>query len=282
MLSERNPMKKNIQSEIKKHYGGIARKVSKTSKSSCCSGGSCCGDPTNKTPLYSAEEISGLPEEAVNASLGCANPIALARLQKGETVLDLGSGGGIDVLISAKQVGDSGKVYGLDMTDDMLKLANQNKAKSGAKNVEFIKGYLEEIPLPDESVDVITSNCVINLTESKEKALAEAYRVLRKGGRLAVADIIELKSMPEALRESVSMWVGCIAGALTVPEYERILREVGFTGIEITPVNIYTKDILRDMAKDKKLERFYSEADEDALDGAFAGAHVKAFKQLLS
>lgn len=163
-------------------------------------------------------------------------------LQKGETVLDLGSGGGIDVLISARFVGETGKAYGLDMTDEMLELANRNKEKNGAKNVEFIKGYIEDIPLTEESVDVVTSNCVINLTESKEAALKEAYRVLKKGGRLAIADIVELKPIPDEIRKSVQMWVGCISGALNVQEYERILKEVGFTDIEITPVNIYKGD----------------------------------------
>ena len=271
-------MAKSIQEEIKEQYGSIAKRVSANAKSSCCGGGeSCCGD-INDSSLYSAEYIAGLPVEAINASLGCANPIALANLQKGETVLDLGSGGGIDVLISAKFVGETGKAYGLDMTDEMLELANRNKAKSGAKNVEFIKGYIEDIPLADEAVDVITSNCVINLTESKEAALAEAYRVLKKGGRLAIADIVELKIVPDEIRQSVQMWVGCISGALSVKEYERILKKVGFTGVEITPVNIYTKEVIKGFAEEKELEEIYSKLDEDVLDGAFAGAHVKAYK----
>lgn len=270
-------MSKNFREEIKSHYGGIAKRVSKNTKSSCC-GGSCCGDITNDSSLYSSEYIAGLPQEAVNASLGCANPIALANLQKGETVLDLGSGGGIDVLISARLVGETGTVYGLDMTDEMLELANQNKAKSGAKNVEFIKGYIENIPLADETVDVVTSNCVINLTESKEAALREAYRVLKKGGRLAIADIVELKSVPDVIRQSVEMWVGCISGALRVEEYEQILEKVGFKGIEITPVNIYTKEFIKGMAEEKESDEIYAHLDEDALDGAFAGAHVKAYK----
>jgi len=271
-------MAKSIQEEIKEQYGSIAKRVSANAKSSCCGGGeSCCSD-INDSNLYSAEYIAGLPVEAINASLGCANPIALANLQKGETVLDLGSGGGIDVLISAKFVGETGKAYGLDMTDEMLELANRNKAKSGAENVEFIKGYIEDIPLADETVDVITSNCVINLTESKESALAEAYRVLKKGGRLAIADIVELKMVPDEIRQSVQMWVGCISGALSVKEYERILKKVGFTGVEITPVNIYTKEVIKGFAEEKELEEIYSKLDGDVLDGAFAGAHVKAYK----
>ena len=205
-------------------------------------------------------------------------PIALANLQEGETVLDLGSGGGIDVLISARFVGETGKAYGLDMTDEMLELANRNREKSGAKNVEFLKGYIEDIPLADEAVDVITSNCVINLTESKEAALAEAYRVLKKGGRLAIADIVELKAIPDEVRQNVAMWVGCISGALSVQEYERILKKVGFTSVEITPVNIYTKEVIKGFAEAKELEDIYSRLDEAALDGAFAGAHVKAYK----
>ena len=271
-------MAKSIQEEIKEHYGGIAKRVSANTKSSCCGGGDCCGDTAKESDLYSAEYIAGLPVEAINASLGCANPIALANLQEGETVLDLGSGGGIDVLISARFVGEMGKAYGLDMTDEMLELANRNKEKSGAKNVQFLKGYIEDIPLADEAVDVVTSNCVINLTESKEAALAEAYRVLKRGGRLAIADIVELKAIPDEVRQNVAMWVGCISGALSVQEYERILKKVGFTGVEITPVNIYTKEVIKGFAEAKELEDIYSRLDEAALDGAFAGAHVKAYK----
>jgi ubiquinone/menaquinone biosynthesis C-methylase UbiE len=274
----------NVRDEIKTFYGGIAKRVSAAKKSSCCGSGSCgCGETAaseqdNDSSLYSAEYIAGLPEEAIKASLGCANPVALANLQKGETVLDLGSGGGIDVLISAKFVGETGKAYGLDMTDEMLELANRNKIKSGAKNVEFIKGYIEDIPLKDESIDVITSNCVINLTQSKEDALREAYRVLKKGGRLAIADIVQLKDVPEDIRKNIQMWVGCVAGALGVQEYERILRKVGFTGIEIKPDNIYTKDVVKSIAQEKNLSDTYSTLNEDALDGAYAGAHVKAYK----
>ena len=193
-------------------------------------------------------------------------------------MLDLGSGGGIDVLISAKLVGETGKAYGLDMTDAMLRLANRNRKKSGLTNVEFIKGYIEDIPLGDESVDVVTSHCVINLTQGKGTALREAYRVLKKGDGLAIADIVELKPIPEEIRKSVQMWVGCVSGALTVGEYGRILREAGFTGIGITPVSIYTKQIIQGMAQDHKLGALYARMDEDALDGAFAGAHVKAYK----
>lgn len=271
-------MVKNVREEVKKHYGGIAKKVSETTRSSCCGSGACCGNATNDSTLYSVEYIAGLPEEAINASLGCANPISLANPQEGEIVLDLGSGGGIDVLIFAKFVGERGKVYGLDMTDEMLELANHNKEKSGVKNVEFIKGYIEDIPLADESVDVVTSNCVINLTESKEDALKEAYRVLKKGGRIAIADVVKLKTIPDEIKQSVQMWVGCFSGALSIEEYEGILKKVGFKDIEITPVNIYTKEAIRSIVDGKKLDDIYSNLDENALDGAFASVHVKAYK----
>lgn len=271
-------MAKSIQDEIKTYYGGIAKKVSESAKASCGCGTSCCGDASKESVLYSEYFTEGIPVEAINTSLGCANPLVLANLQPGETVLDLGSGGGIDVLISSKYVGETGKVYGLDMTDEMLELANQNKKKSGAKNVEFIKGYIENIPMEDEIVDVVTSNCVINLSESKEDALGEAYRVMKKGGRLAIADIVQLKAVPDEIRQNIQMWVGCVSGALTVEEYEKILKKIGFKEIEITPVNIYTKDVIKEIVESKKLVDIYLKADEEVLDGAFAGAHVKAYK----
>lgn len=273
-------MEKSIEEEIKTYYGGIAKKVTQNSKDSCSCGTSCCDNADHSSILYSKEFTEGLPEEAISASLGCANPIVLANLQKGETVLDLGSGGGIDVLISSKYVGETGKVYGLDMTDEMLELANRNKEKSGVKNVEFIKGYIEDIPLENETVDVVTSNCVINLSESKEDVIKEAYRVLKKGGRLAIADIVELKEVPSEIRESVQMWVGCISGALSINEYEEILKSAGFTNIEITPVNIYTKEVMKSIADEKGLGGIYLRLDETQLDSAFAGAHVKADKKL--
>jgi arsenite methyltransferase len=271
-------MDKNIKGEIKAYYGGIAKKVSNDSKAYCGCGTSCCGDITNDANLYTKEFIADLPEEAINASLGCANPVVLANPQKGEIVLDLGSGGGIDVFISSKYVGETGKVYGLDMTDEMLYLANKNKEKMGAYNVEFIKGYIEDIPLENETVDVITSNCVINLCEDKEDALREAYRVLKQGGRLAIADIVQLKNVSEDIRTNVQMWVGCIAGALDIKVYEEILKKVGFKNIEITPVNIYTKEIIKSIAKQKNLGDVYSQMDAELLDGSYAGAHVKAYK----
>lgn len=271
-------MKKSIKGQVKAYYGGIAKKVSVKSKTSCGCGTSCCGDVTSNSNLYTKEFIEGLPKEAINASLGCANPVVLANPQKGEIVLDLGSGGGIDVFISSKYVGESGKVYGLDMTDEMLELANKNKEKMGVTNVEFIKGYIEEIPLENEIIDVITSNCVINLCESKEDALKEAYRVLKNGGRLAIADVVVLKDIPMEIKQSVEMWVGCIAGALPIKEYKEILERVGFKNIEITPVNIYTKEVIEDIAKQKNLGDVYSKIDAELVDGAFAGAHVKAYK----
>ncbi len=269
-------MKANIKGEVKEYYGNIAKKVSKGSKGSCGCSSSCCG--TSDSKLYTREYIEGLPDEVVNASLGCANPIVLANPKKGEVVLDLGSGGGIDVFISAKYVGETGKVYGLDMTDEMLELANNNKEKIGAENVEFIKGYIEDIPLEDATIDVITSNCVINLCESKEDALAEAYRVLKPGGRLAIADVVVLKDIPRDIKKSVEMWVGCIAGALPVQEYEETLKKVGFKDVSITPVNIYTKDIIEETARNKNAASLLEGMDMDIVDGAFAGAHVKAYK----
>ncbi|HEY8893082.1 MAG TPA: arsenite methyltransferase [Clostridium sp.] len=271
-------MKENIKGQVKAYYGDIAKKVTAKSVSSCGCTAACCSKLTNDSLIYTKEFIKGLPEEAVNASLGCANPVVLANPQKGEVILDLGSGGGIDVFISSKYVGETGKVYGLDMTDEMLALANNNKEKMGVKNVEFLKGYIENIPLEDETIDVITSNCVINLCESKEDALKEAYRVLRNGGRLAIADIVELKSVPDEIRNNIQMWVGCIAGALNIEEYKEILKKVGFKNIEITPVNIYTKDIIQSIAQGKNLGDVYSQMDAELLDGAFAGAHVKAYK----
>ncbi|PJI10479.1 MULTISPECIES: arsenite methyltransferase [Clostridium] len=271
-------MKGDIKKEVKEYYGKIASKAIKQSSSNCECTRSCCSSVTNNSNVYTKDFIDGLPDEAVNTSLGCANPVALANPQKGETILDLGSGGGIDVFISSKYVGDTGKVYGLDMTDEMLELANNNKEKMEVKNVEFIKGYIENIPLKDEIVDVITSNCVINLCESKKKALSEAYRVLKKGGRLAIADIVSLKDIPEDIKKSVEMWVGCIAGALSIREYKEILESVGFTEVEIIPVNIYTKETMKDIAEKKNLSELYNSIDTEVIDAAFAGAHVKAYK----
>ena len=276
---EEKNMKEDIREDIKAFYGGIAKTVTNSGSGSCCNA-SCCGDSLKDTKLfeYEGDFLNGLPEEAVNASLGCANPLSFANLQPGETVLDLGSGGGIDVLISSRLVGQTGKVYGLDMTDDMLALANHNLLKSGVKNVEFLKGYIEEIPLSDEQVDVVTSNCVINLSEDKEKVLEEAYRVLKPGGRLAVADIIEMKDVSDGVKENLKLWLGCIAGALTVEKYQRYLKRAGFKSIEVEPVTHYTKELIRDLTTDMNLGDLYAQMDEDELDGAFAAAYIKAVK----
>jgi arsenite methyltransferase len=198
-----------------------------------------CGCDPVSTDLYSSVEQAGLPEGAVLASLGCGNPTALADLHEGETVLDLGSGGGIDVLLSAKRVGPTGKAYGLDMTDEMLALARENQLKAGATNVEFLKGEIENIPLPDSSVDVIISNCVINLSADKRRVLTEAFRVLKPGGRFAVSDVVCRGEIPDAIRRSMELWVGCVTGALGEDEYRNLLREAGFTAIDIQPTRIY-------------------------------------------
>ncbi|MCE5189883.1 MAG: arsenite methyltransferase [Eubacteriales bacterium] len=268
-----------IQEEIKKRYGRIARRVSGKRSGGCgCGAGGCCPTPPAEANGYRASELADLPEDAIRASLGCSNPVALANLQPGETVLDLGSGGGIDVLLSARLVGETGRAYGLDMTDDMLRLANRNLKKSGLTNVTFLKGYIESIPLENETVDVVTSNCVINLTEDKFVALSETYRVLKKGGRLAIADIVQLKPVPDSVKKSIELWVGCVSGALTLEAYEDTLRRAGFTQIEIQPVGVYEKSLIEEIAHDKKLQGLYSEQDADLLDGAFASAHVKAKK----
>src|SRR5688572_27933488 len=215
-----------VQDAVREKYGEIARSVAKSG--GCCGPSSCgCGDPITSN-LYSDAETSGLPGEAVAVSLGCGNPTALIDLEPGQTVLDLGSGGGIDVLLSAKHVGPGGKVYGLDMTDEMLALARENQRKAGATNVAFLKGTIEAIPLPDQSVDVIISNCVINLSEDKDAVLREAFRVLKPGGRLAVSDVVVRGSVPAEVRRSMELWVGCIAGALEETEYVSKLRATGF------------------------------------------------------
>jgi arsenite methyltransferase len=223
-----------LQDTIKEKYGKAATDAQ--SGSSCC--GSVCGDPITSN-LYSDAETATLPQEAVNASLGCGNPTALIDLRAGETVLDLGSGGGIDVLLSAKRVGPTGKVYGLDMTDEMLALARENQRKAGPTNVEFLKGEIEAIPLPDGSVDVIISNCVINLSADKDRVLREAFRVLKPGGRFAVSDVVVRGSVPEDIRRNVELWIGCVAGALEESSYRDKLMSAGFESVEIDPWRIY-------------------------------------------
>lgn len=237
---------KNIQEVVKEKYAAAAKQVS-AGKTACCGGGaelSGC-DPITRN-LYDDAEKSGLPADAVAASLGCGNPTALAQLRPGETVLDLGSGGGIDVLLSAKRVGATGKAYGLDMTDEMLALARENQRKAGVTNVEFLKGTIEDIPLPDNSVDVVISNCVINLSGDKDRVLREAFRVLKPTGRLAVSDVVLRGEVPAAVRKSMELWVGCIAGALQETEYREKLQATGFEGIEVEPTRIYQVEESRD------------------------------------
>ena len=237
---------KNIQDAVKEKYGAAARQVT-AGKTACCGGGaelSGC-DPISNN-LYDASETCGLPADAVAASLGCGNPTALAKLQSGEIVLDLGSGGGIDVLLSAKRVGPTGKAYGLDMTDEMLALARENQKKAGVQNVEFLKGTIEEIPLPDNTVDVIISNCVINLSGDKDRVLREAFRVLKPGGRLAVSDVVIRGDVPADVRKSMELWVGCIAGALQESEYRQKLKAAGYESIDVEPTRIYQVEEARD------------------------------------
>src|SRR5579864_191458 len=235
----------DIKEVVKEKYGEAARRVASGSGSSCCGASAQAGcDPITKD-LYSNSQVSGIPETALKASLGCGNPTALAQLNPGETVLDLGSGGGIDVLLSARRVGPAGKAYGLDMTDEMLALANDNKRKAGIENVEFLRGEIENIPLPDNSVDVIISNCVINLSADKDRVLSEAFRVLKPGGRFAVSDVVVRGVVPEEVRQSMLLWVGCIAGALEEQEYLSKLAHAGFENPSIEPTRIYNVEDAR-------------------------------------
>ena len=227
-----------IKETVKEKYAEAALKVLGGERGSCGSSGACGCDPVSDN-LYDTSEKAGLPEGAVLASLGCGNPTALADLHEGEVVLDLGSGGGIDVLLSAKRVGATGKAYGLDMTDEMLALARANQAKAGATNVEFLKGEIENIPLPSAAVDVIISNCVINLSADKRRVLKEAFRVLRPNGRFAVSDVVCRGEIPDAVRHSMELWVGCVAGALEENEYRQLLADAGFVDIEVEPTRIY-------------------------------------------
>ncbi len=237
----------DIKEVVKQKYGEAALRV-KSGGSSCCGTVSASGlsrDPITGN-LYDSSEAAQIPEEAMLASLGCGNPTALAQLHPGEVVLDLGSGGGIDVLLSARRVGPTGKAYGLDMTDEMLALANENKRKAGAENVEFLKGEIEHIPLPDHSVDVIISNCVINLSADKDRVLREAFRVLKPGGRFAVSDVVTRGAIPEEIRQKVLLWVGCIAGALDENEYRSKLKAAGFEQVEVEPTRIYRVEEARE------------------------------------
>jgi arsenite methyltransferase len=268
--------RETIKEAVKEKYGQAALNA-RVGKSTCCGAGparqNAC-DPITSN-LYNIGQTSGLPEEAVLASLGCGNPTALAELNPGETVLDLGSGGGIDVFLSAKRVGPSGKAYGLDMTDEMLNLARENQRKAGAENVEFLKGEIENIPLPDNSVDVIISNCVINLSADKNQVLREAFRVLRPGGRLAVSDIVVRGEVPAEIRRSIELWAGCVAGALEESEYRAKLAAAGFESIDIEPTRVYRLEDAR---------QFWAEQGADVeqiaarVDGKFMSSFIRARK----
>jgi SAM-dependent methyltransferase len=246
-------MSTEIKEVVQEKYGEAARRVRTgeglpadcCSKTSCCEGSAASSCDPITSNLYDEAQAAGVPEKAILASLGCGNPTALAELKPGETVLDLGSGGGIDVLLSAKRVGPTGKAYGLDMTDEMLALAEENKRKSGLTNVEFLKGEIENIPLPDNSVDVIISNCVINLSGDKDKVFREALRVLKPGGRFAVSDVVVRGDVPAEVRKSMELWVGCIAGALEEMDYVKRLAQAGFDAIDIEPTRIYSVEEAR-------------------------------------
>jgi arsenite methyltransferase len=276
-----------IRETVRARYGAVAERVTKGETGSCCgpSAGSagCCGtasetwDPIS-ADLYEAGETEGLPAQALLASLGCGNPTALAELRAGETVLDLGSGGGIDVLLSAKRVGPTGKAYGLDMTDEMLALALENKTRAGATNVEFLKGHIEAIPLPSNSVDVIISNCVINLSGDKRRVLTEAFRVLKPGGRFAVSDIVVRGGLPTEVRASMALWTGCVAGALEEDEFVRLLGEVGFTGASIESTRVYTAEDAAALLEGTGLDPALSKDVE----GAFMSGFVRATKPAAS
>jgi arsenite methyltransferase len=266
----------NIRDVVKEKYGDAARRA-RTGKTSCCGTsdareGSC--DPITSN-LYSAGEVNGVPDLAVQASLGCGNPTALADLNPGETVLDLGSGGGIDVLLSARRVGPSGKAYGLDMTDEMLALARENQRKAGVDNVQFLKGEIENIPLPDNSVDVIISNCVINLSADKDRVLREAFRVLKPGGRFAVSDVVVSGEVPPEIRSNVELWIGCIAGALRDTEYESKLALAGFEDISIEPTRIYDVEDARQILAEQGID---VDAIASQVDGKFMSAFIRASK----
>ena len=265
-----------IKEVVQQKYGEAALHARSGQKASCgCGTSACCGTDPITSNLYDDAQASAIPAAAMLASLGCGNPTALAELQPGEVVLDLGSGGGIDVLLSAKRVGPTGKAYGLDMTDEMLALARENQQKSGLTNVEFLKGEIEHIPLPDNSVDVIISNCVINLSSDKPQVLREAFRVLKPGGRFAVSDVVVRGEVPEVVRRSMELWVGCVAGALEEGHYRDTLARAGFEAVDIEPTRIYRAEDARQFLEQAGL------SDEHALgqiDGRFMSAFVRAQK----
>jgi arsenite methyltransferase len=268
----------DVKEEVKQKYGSAARAVAKAgSVASCCDPALRCCDPIT-TNLYSSDEKGQIPEKAVLASLGCGNPTALIELKQGEVVLDLGSGGGIDVLLSARRVGPTGKAYGLDMTDDMLALARENQRQAGVDNVEFLKGEIESIPLPKNSVDVVISNCVINLSADKDKVLREAFRVLKPGGRFAVSDVVVRGEVPDQVRKSMLLWVGCVAGALEEKDYQKRLQTAGFVAVDVEPTRVYNIEDARQFLTG-------SGVDVDAIaaqtEGRFMSAFIRATKPAL-
>jgi SAM-dependent methyltransferase len=266
----------DVKQLVQEKYGEAARRVG-TGGSACCgtspASDGCC-DPITSN-LYDASQVSSIPEEAALASLGCGNPTALAELHAGETVLDLGSGGGIDVLLSARRVGPTGKAYGLDMTDEMLALARENQRKSGLANVEFLRGEIEHIPLPDKSVDVVISNCVINLSADKDQVLREAFRVLKPGGRFAVSDVVTRGDVPDEVRKDMLLWVGCIAGALRDSEYAEKLTRAGFETVEIEPTRVYNVEDARAFLSGRGVD---VDAMAPQVEGKFMSAFVRAVK----
>ncbi|HEX6251191.1 MAG TPA: arsenite methyltransferase [Gemmatimonadaceae bacterium] len=271
-----------VREIVKERYGEFARAPRSGGASGCGTGGCCGGSTATYDPitanLYDEGEAAGVPAEALLLSLGCGNPTALAELHEGETVLDLGSGGGIDVLLSAKRVGPTGKAYGLDMTDEMLAAANENKRRAGAENVEFLRGEIENIPLPDASVDVIISNCVINLSADKPRVLAEAFRVLKPGGRFAVSDVVVRGAVPAGIRRSVELWIGCVAGALEENEYRTLLTAAGFTDVDVEPTRIYSAEDAGALLSGSGVDGVLKED----VDGRFMSAFVRARKPLTS
>ena len=275
------PVDTALKNLVKEKYGRAALGVTQgTDAASCCgpAAGStgCCnaGDPITSN-LYGEEQAAEVPEQALRASLGCGNPTALAELKPGDVVLDLGSGGGLDVLLSARRVGPRGKAYGLDMTDEMLALARENQRQAGVENVEFLRGEIEAIPLPDSSVDVVISNCVVNLSGDKRRVLAEAFRVLKPGGRFAISDVVVRGTLPDAVRRSMELWVGCVAGALEETEFKALLAEVGFEGPEIEPTRIYQFDDAKEFLSRSGLDAATLASE---VEGRVLGAFVRATK----
>ena len=267
-----------IKEIVKEKYGQAALRAVQGQGNACCGASACCGpeswDPIT-ADLYDEQQKAGIPAKAILASLGCGNPTALAQLKPGEIVLDLGSCGGLDVLLSAKRVGPAGKAYGLDMTDEMIAMARENQRKAGVENVEFLKGEIESIPLPDNSVDVIISNCVINLSADKDRVLGEAFRVLKPGGRFAVSDVVVRGEVPAEVRRNMELWVGCIAGALRDYDYVAKLARAGFDGIDIEPTRIYTIDDARQFLTGEGLD---ADAIAPLVEGKFMSAFVRAVK----